>query len=317
MTQASASASTVVPRAAASRFIKSMPGDEGARGVRRPFATASLMMTNIPASCAAFSAGPADWSSRLKVACTEAKSGAPAREMAAACSMVGTCAGVVASGSGSGRQVPACGRHKANRAAFLAERCEGVEDGVRFEDLRLLRGRMNLVHIEPGQEAARLLILRAELLGCVLLHLVRLALSHLNAPGRGVLVAPFRADDHVGHLRMLRQPRRDKVFAQAVRSGAVEVANSSGVSRVEDLVGVRSHAVNAPLRVRQVVGVTQVDVAGSAERRHPNAEPRRIAQLLWEVGASHGQCAEQRRQHARIPDDRLRSTCVRHAGHVR
>eukprot|EP00964_Phaeocystis_antarctica_P061279 scaffold36609_cov70-Phaeocystis_antarctica.AAC.4 len=80
------SASTPTPRASAS----SRSGC-GAPCTSLPLATASLTMTNMPASWALCSAAPHEESSRLKVACTAPKSGLPPTCTAMAASMVGGC----------------------------------------------------------------------------------------------------------------------------------------------------------------------------------------------------------------------------------
>ena len=90
-----------------------------------------------------------------------------------------------------------------------------------------------LVEVEPWQQGARLVELARELLGRVLLDLVRLAVVHIDAPVGGVLVAPLGADhDMLSNHWVQREPRGHKVLAQAVGARAVEVADAELVRRI-------------------------------------------------------------------------------------
>src|SRR4029450_3674358 len=97
-TAARATASTPTPCLAATRARASADGP-WPWGVRRPLATASLMITPQPAALASARAGPAEGSSRFQVAWTQANGAAPAMAISRARRMVSAWGGARGGGA--------------------------------------------------------------------------------------------------------------------------------------------------------------------------------------------------------------------------
>ena len=160
---------------------------------------------------------------------------------------------------------------------------------------------VDLVKRDIGKQCERLCKLPLKLFGCMLLHLVGLALVDLYAPIGGVLVAPFAAHSHHSGCRIstARQPRGHKLFGQAVRTRAVNVPQAERESLVKHSERMLSHLLHSPL-LGQVFVVAEVDVARTAERSHAKTEARRARKRRLEVGARRAGHRWKQRSHENL-----------------
>ena len=127
----------------------------------------------------------------------------------------------------------------------------------------------------------RLCELAAQRVGVVMLDLRRVG---GDLPVRRVDVAPLRAHDDI-FGRPCVQPRAEELLAAAVGARRVEVADPGRVGGVEHLEAAGPQRRDRPV-LPQVGAVAEVEVAGAAERREPEADPPRAA--LAGMGWKHG-----------------------------
>ena len=167
--------------------------------------------------------------------------------------------------------------------ARLAQARELVAHRGVVEHAALERGRVDLVEREVlAEQRARLAELAAQRRDREVLDLV---LVDVDAPVRGVGVAPLRADGHVAAREAAAlEPRAEEGLAAAVGARRVEVAHAALVGRVEHLVGVALHG--ADVGVADVAGMAEVDVAGPPEGGE--AEPERADGQAGGTERSHG-----------------------------
>src|SRR5439155_10427512 len=162
---------------------------------------------------------------------------------------------------------------------------QGAQQGGVLEASRLRRRAVDLVEVEVrAEERARLGELRREARERELLLLVH---GRVHAPARGVAVAPLAPDGERARLHgALAEPARQELLGAPVAARHVEVADAGGARGVEDLRGARVERLGGAL-AGQVVRATEVDVAGTADRRQAEAEPGHGKPALPELPGDH------------------------------